>query len=625
MLNPQTAFLNRFESELRQLKARYCEPVTPEWKAAQHSFRSWVKQHLPDTVQATQLSSLYAVPTRRLSAQEKVLHRVWLGGPPPQAVSMTVQQWQNAIHASGSDFQQTLWVWDAAQLAAEARFVAQAGTDPLQIGALFYDRALMRVNSLSALLQQLDAPLSAFLRQLHQQRYYATLSDFFRLAILVQYGGVYLDADTLPAQPASLFLSHPELPDYLNASGEAVSWMNLFVDETGMIIAHQGDAALTALLAQLSTIYRRWPQPLAAKDATSERAIFEPFYQLWCQQLQRSQLSHQDFCQHFAVYGFDQPEARISGIRGMRLQEDILSGKHCPLSSAEQCCYLATVEQLSARDWQLTDPLLLSELTPVFTEHAVLQIAYAPQLRAEIPGYHYYGVLSRDRNLDRANQLFSDYLIALNQQQIDAGDFWVTVNKPQRQPLWYLPGHLTTLQQQRKMAELIFSTSYLQYCSVDNQPQLPLIDLQLKQNIQPYLPLITALFDAQGNMVGFVSAGTELDYSAIAADYLYRASMRPLDDAYDEFVGQHSKSDDLFIGSVALTPAAQGKGYFSVVLENLLQQAQARCLRRITLCVWQSSPAVEIYCRKGFKEIAVMQREVARFHDPLLFMALNIR
>ena len=553
-----------------------------------------------------------------------MLHRVWLGGPPPPpAVVNTVQQWQSAIHASDTDFQQTLWVWDAAQLAAETRFVTQAGSDALQLGALFYGQALVRVNSLSALMHQLDAPLSAFLQQLHRQRYYATLSDFFRLAILVQYGDVYLDADTLPSRPATLFLSHPELPDYLNAQGEAVSWMNLFVDETGMIIAHQGDAALQQLLEQLSATYRRWPQPLAAKQPHTERAIFEPFYPLWCQQLQRSQISHQDFCQQFAVYGFDQPEARVSGIHGMRLQEDILSGERCPLTASEQRCYLNTVEVLSVRDWQLNDPLMLAELTPMFCEHATLQIAYAPQLRAEIPYYHYYSVLSQDQNLDRVNQLFSEYLIALNQQQIDAGNFWSTVNKPQQQPLWYLPGKLTTPLQQRQMAELIFTTSYLQYCSVDNQPRLPLVDLQLKQNIQPYLPLINALSDAQGNMVGFINSGTQQDYAAIKVDYLYHETMRLLDEAYDTFVSQHSKPDDLFIGSIAFTSEAQGKGYFSIVLENLIQQVQARNLSRITLCVWQSSPAVMIYRHKGFKEIAFMQQEVACFHDQLLFMALK--
>ena len=70
-MNPQTTFLHRFESELRQLKESYCESVTPDWQAAQRNFRDWVKQHLPEDIGAAELSSLFTVPTRELFVQKR--------------------------------------------------------------------------------------------------------------------------------------------------------------------------------------------------------------------------------------------------------------------------------------------------------------------------------------------------------------------------------------------------------------------------------------------------------------------------------------------------------------------------------------------------------------------------
>lgn len=57
-------------------------------------------------------------------------------------------------------------------------------------------------------------------------------------------GGIYMDVDTIPPHPAIIFLMKPEVPDYCHRQGadgggaqnsHHVRWMNLFLDETGMI------------------------------------------------------------------------------------------------------------------------------------------------------------------------------------------------------------------------------------------------------------------------------------------------------------------------------------------------------------------------------------------------------
>lgn len=617
-------FLYHYERQLRALKQCFTAPATVDWLETLHHFKQWRQQHQPHEIGVSDLSSMFAVPTSRLTGKECTLHRVWLGGATPANVNLTIAQWQNAIEASHSQFQQTLWVWDEQQLAAEARFVLQQDSDELQLGILFLPDALIRVNSLSALMRNFDMALNNVLQQLHDKRYYATLSDFFRLAILNQCGGVYLDADTLPAQPATLFLCHPELPDFPAETQQHVNWMNLFTDETGMIISHQNSAALLQLQQLLSAVYRGWPQPIPEKTPATERAIFEPFYQLWCEQLQVTQLSHQDFSRCYAVLGFDVPQQRVCGIKGMRLQEDILSGERRPLSVEEQQHYQHTLAQLTLRDWQLSHPLQLDEFAPLFAEQDILQIAYAPQLRAEIPYYHYYGVLSQDAALDRVNALFSDYLICRRDREIKAGNFWQPVGECKKLPLCFKPGAISDEREQRTMAKLIFSTSYLEYCSVDNVYSSDIISLQLRQNILPFLEQISVITDAQGKIIGFINAASVRDYDHINVEYGYRHEVLPLDEAYDTFVNQQSRPEDYFVCSVALLPEQQGKGYFNQVLSRMTEQAKQQKLRRITLCVWQSNPAYMIYRKKGFEVVASMKQEVKRFNDELLFMALTL-
>lgn len=471
-------------------------------------------------------------------------------------------------------------------------------------------------------MRSFDCALVDVIQQLHDKRYYATLSGFFRLAILIECGGVYLDADTIPAQPATLFLCQPELPDF-SGKQQHISWLNLFTDETGVIISHQNNPLLQELHRRLSEVYRGWPQPIVAKTPDSERAIFEPFYQLWCEQLQVTQLSHQDFsC--FAVCEFDAPTPRVCGIKGMCLQEDILSGERRPLSIDEQQHCQQTLHQLSQRNWQLNDPLQLGELVPLFAEQEILQIAYAPQLRAEIPYYHYYGVLCQDPQLDKVNGLFSDYLIALTDKKISAGDFWQPVYRPTSSLLIFKPGIIYDQHEQRSMTQLIFSTSYLEYCSVDNIYAADLTTLQLRQNIQPFLQQISVMYNSQGKMIGFLNAASIKEYEQIKVEYGYRKEVRALNEAYDDFVNHYSQPDDYFVCSVALMPEKQGKGYCNQVLSRMIEQAKQQKLRRITLCVWQSNAAYMIYSKKGFTEIGRMKQEIARFNDEIVFMALTL-
>jgi len=616
--------LTLLRQQIVQLKFRYnASSPSASWCGQLERVRELIRQHHAGGVPLIKMPSLYAIPTQELSTRERVLHRIWLGGSPPWDVCETVLQWQDAIRVSQSQFHQVLWVWNTAQLAGDERFIqADRGTDWLFLGEV-----PVRVLSLEALAQQHCTGIITFLNHLHGHGYYATLSDFFRLLILIHHGGVYLDADTLPCRPATLFLQKPELPCYPGATGERIDWMNLFVDETGMIFARRDNATLCTMLQQLTAVYAAWPEPVRPRTPQHERALFEPFYAIWCAWLNRTQISHQRFSEDFALLGYDDAQLQPWGVKGMRLQSDIFSGEVQPLSPQEQEHYHQAVNALDKIAGVLADPLALAEHVSVFSRQCIPPLARAPQLRAEHPGYNYYGVLSDDASLDAMNGLFSRYLIAHNAQAIAGGQFWTVVqrNVPVQEELILKPGRLATDEEQRHMARLIFTTSYLEYCSVDNLSGLDVISLQQKQNITPYLQTTEIVTNMSGEFLGFVNAAPLKAWDDITVPCAYRDEVRALDEAYEGFVARHCREDDLFIASVAFTAQARGQRFFSKLLAILKQQALREGLKRITLCVWSSNTAVQCYTHKGFSVESVMSTEVTqRFRDTLLFMILPL-
>lgn len=609
--------------QIVQLKFRFNASLhSAPWYGQLEHVRGVIKQHHAESFPLIKLPSLYAVPTQELGACERILHRIWLGGSPPWDVCETVMQWQDAIRASQSQFHQVLWVWNTAQLEGDERFIqAEQGHDWLFLGGV-----PVQVLSLESLALQHCKGIVTFLNQLHRNGYYATLSDFFRLLILIHHGGVYLDADTLPCQPATLFLQKPELPCYTGETGERVDWMNLFVDETGMIFARRGNVTLRTMLQQLTEVYAAWPGPVQPKTPQQERALFEPFYAIWCGWLNRTQISHQQFSESFALLGYDSMQSQPWGVEGMRLQVDIYGGGQRALSPAERVHYHRAVNALETISGKLADPLMLAEHVSIFSLQGIPPLARAPQLRAEQPGYNYYGVLSDDTALDEMNSLFARYLIAHNAQAIAGGQFWTLIHRhePVQDELILKPGRLATDDEQRRMARLMLSTSYLEYCSVDNRLDLDVISLQQQQNITPYLQTIEILTNTSGSFLGFVNVAPLQAWDNIAVPYAYRDEIRSLDEAYEAFVARHSRGDDLFIASVALIPQARGQRCFSKLLDKLTERARRGGQKRITLCVWKSNAAVQCYAHKGFRVESVMSEETQRFSDSLLFMSLPL-
>ncbi|MCY0915381.1 GNAT family N-acetyltransferase [Massilia antarctica] len=186
----------------------------------------------------------------------------------------------------------------------------------------------------------------------------------------------------------------------------------------------------------------------------------------------------------------------------------------------------------------------------------------------------------------------------------------------------FVPGPLIADAQRERMAALLFATSYLEYCSYGNRLRLPLVALQRRQNIDPFIAHSVGLFDASGQFNGFYTAATIAEFGQIKTVSYYRAEMHAMDAAYDAFIAAHARENDLFVASLALEERYRGRGLFNVMLDHVKALARGKGSPRIVLTVWENSAAMGMYLNKGFRSRAVFDYAAELFFDRLHFMEL---
>lgn len=433
-----------YEIQVRELKAEFLacrqwellasqpDGVRPEhverlrlqrqlWRHRLAALRAHVRIHF-DRFDARRVSSLLALPSRPLAPAELILHRIWMGGVLPDGVRQAICQWGAALDEvdlpPGAGYRAMLWVWDAAQLANDPLF--RPGADArYSVGG-----RLLEVHELAPFIRRHVPALAGRLERLHALGRYVNLSDYLRILILREWGGIYLDADTMPYRAATVFLARPEVPDYVGfASGGAqvwathVSWLNLVRDENGFLVARRGDPAVTALAAEMTGA-------LGALRVLEAPDLQQATYYRWRQHVGGTLLACHDMLQDYGVLADARPERIVAGVQGMRLRSDGDTGALLPLSAAEQQAYERAVATLAGQDWRLARPELLERLLELVWIDEVPPPAYAPQLRAQPDCCNYYSFLSDDPVLDRVNRLFAAYLLARNGARIARGDFW---------------------------------------------------------------------------------------------------------------------------------------------------------------------------------------------------------
>ncbi|MBV1776144.1 GNAT family N-acetyltransferase [Burkholderiaceae bacterium DAT-1] len=601
-----------------------------------------------DMIDFQTTQSLFATPSLPLEHRERLMHRIWLGGHPPATAIRAINQWATLLGQVSERAHLTweclLWVWDEQQLHADPAFVPQQFGQTTLIGHYRTAGAGQRVHSLRRLVQNTQPELIPVLENLLASGYYVNLSDYFRILILHELGGMYLDADTIPHPACLPFLAKPAVPDlHLQYGADQharrhISWLNLYQDENGGLISKSGNAALGQLRLRMQHFLSSLPACLPRASRTDpvarqfSRLLHDASYGIWRDEMARSFISLDQLYRHTSPWASSDTEPVLIGIKGMRLQVDAVTGEQCPLDHAEQENYQACIDLLAARAWQLDDPLDLAACCEPIVVMETPRLAYHPQLRSIEGHCHYYSFLSEDPNLDRVNALFCAYMIARNDSHFypERGGHATAFKQPLRvrpsqtgQPI-FLPGTDATSAIRDRMAALLFDTSYLEYCSFGNVLHLPFIQLQRRQNIDPYISCSHLLFATDGQFAGFFTAATLDTFAGLAGPSYYRPEMREMDAAYDAFVAAHTEPDDLFVSSLAIESTFRGQGLFNIMLDEMRERARRLHCRRIVLTVWEHSDAYQVYLSKGFYQTGLFGDAYPVFYDRLHMMALPV-
>ena len=195
-------------------------------------------------------------------------------------------------------------------------------------------------------------------------------------------------------------------------------------------------------------------------------------------------------------------------------------------------------------------------------------------------------------------------------------------------PVDFIPGAGLDDAARDRMAGLLFSTSYLEYCSAANKLRLPLRDLQRLQNIEPYIGHVHAMVErggGGGGFAGFFTAATVREFAAVPAVSHYRDEVKAMDAAYDAFIARNARDDDFLVASLAIEARCQGRGWFAHMLAEIERLARSRSCPRIVLTVWESSAAMPIYLRRGFTRCDSFGYAYELFFDRLHFLEYQLR
>jgi len=465
------SFLNDYESTLARIKTQFvarqqcatlAEADVPGAEALDRHARQLARLHDQQMAELRQLvranagrfdagavSSLVGFPAQSLTAEESVLHRIWMGGPPPAPVREAIRQWGIALEitrqAVGRRYRSMLWAWDERQFDGDARFERLAGAGAYVIGRYRLGEhggdAPVDVGSLATLLHDFAAGHAALLGELHAKGYWVNLSDIARQLVLKVFGGIYMDADTIPSRTATIFLARPEVPDYLGAprdrargrSRPHVSWLNAFEDENGFLVSRKDNSALDQIIVETGLMLAGLRGAVPLRDRRSSQAaefaarLHGATYGAWRAHLGHSLLPYDEVARAHCVLQGDARERRPIGLHGMRLVVDWLTQQAVPLSASEQASRARCVEALARRGWQLDAHTRLEDVAQVCWADEVPRLAYAPQLRTAEGNLHYYSFLSHDEQLDRVNALFGHWLIARNAQAMRDPAWWARV------------------------------------------------------------------------------------------------------------------------------------------------------------------------------------------------------
>lgn len=596
--------------------------------------------------------TLLAVPSKKLEKDEFLIHRIWLGDSIKDSSKSSLAQWGSALcyleNKTKLVYKSILWVWDEGQLINDCFFERKKDNDQYTIGIYHYHGGGAIVKSLDLLIKKIHSDNEFIYHYLHERSCYCILSDIFRLSVINAYGGIYVDCDTIPHRTIMNFIINPEVPSYYKTnittqgflSRSKISWMNFYKDENGALVTTKNNDSISSLIGQIDLFLSGQFKSCVLKGLSQDtiKYLHASVYEIWRREIGYTLYSYYEVQEKFSTLSPAKSEAMISGIKGARITKNHVDNVYLPLSKTESMYFNSCLYNLESLNWELKDINDLEQYAEIefITERP--RVLYHPQLRHRNFYFNFYSFMSEDINLNRLNDVFCKYVINKLDGDIAQGNYWTLPGNMKNEgntkanSLVNISSHdyafinADSLKGKHfnQMAKLIFSTSYLEYCSHSNKLNLPFTELQKRQNILPYIKLTKGVVNREGDIVAFSISGAIDDYDLIPSTSIYRDEMELMDKKYDHFLDKNKCERDFFISTICVAPQYRNKGIFNSLLNCIKKTAIGRNSRRITLTVWESNEALDIYINKGFEIIDYSEFAYEVFFDRILFLSLDL-
>ncbi len=246
--------------------------------------------HSDNEFSYNKVNSFYFYPTQMLPDDQRQIHRIWMGGSPSDNGKKAIQQWVNALSTvSHNLFTQPLWVWNSTQLEKDPDFVLKRqNLDNNQIGCYKIGEDEIPVYSIEKLIVDTkDQKLEQTIKQYHDSKKYALLSDYLRGVILKQYGGMYVDLDIAPTKGITMFLAKPELPGFKTIDTMGTHSVSMYAldyngaTENGLLVSLKNDEQLAKFVKNATNIIINTP------PATAETQII---FEQWMKDIRQNAL-----------------------------------------------------------------------------------------------------------------------------------------------------------------------------------------------------------------------------------------------------------------------------------------------------------------------------------------------
>lgn len=186
----------------------------------------------------------------------------------------------------------------------------------------------------------------------------------------------------------------------------------------------------------------------------------------------------------------------------------------------------------------------------------------------------------------------------------------------------YVKGNDLTEKQLESLVDLFLTTSYYEFCAMENKLKLPVREFIRVQCVIPQLSMITVMVNNDNKkVVGFFCGAKRLVVNQIWSNITnyFRDERTLTDKAYADFINDISDETDFVLNNLAIDSSSQNQGFCTMIFNQMIIEAKSQGCTSILLTNWESHhKSMGIYKHYGFQEVGEFSYTKEVFHESLI-------